>query len=99
MKEALVPIIAPEDQYTREDILSLGETARYLKPEAPLKKGILWVREKCRARSPNPIPFKNLGKNLVFSKLALSEWIRNTQPLKHTPHRRRTKSQMKKAAA
>jgi hypothetical protein len=94
---ARLPEAPPEDQYSRDDILSLEGAARWLKSEVPLKQGIRWVREKCRPRSPNPIPFKNLGKNLVFSKLAVSEWIRNTPRLKHSPHRRRTKAQMKKA--
>jgi hypothetical protein len=93
----LPPISPGVEAYSREDTASIEEMARWLKSEVPPKKGILWVREKCRPRSPNPIPFKNLEKNLVFSRLKVTEWIRNTPRLKHSPHRRRTRAQMEKA--
>jgi hypothetical protein len=94
-----LPPISPGvlEAYSHEDTASIEEMARWLKSEAPLKQGIRWVREKCRPRSPNPIPFKNLGKNLIFSRLKVTEWTRNTPRLKHSPHRRRTKAQMEKA--
>lgn len=92
----LPPIAPGVEAYSREDTASIEEIARWLKSEVPLERGIRWVREKCRARSPNAIPFTNLGKNLIFSRLKVTEWIRNTPPLKHSPHRRRTKAQMEK---
>jgi hypothetical protein len=93
-----LPPISPGvlEAYSREDTASIEEIARWLKSEVPPMQGIQWVREKCRPRSPNAIPFKNLGKNLIFSRLLVSDWIRNTPRLKHSPHRRRTKAQMEK---
>jgi hypothetical protein len=83
-----------------DDTMSIGEMARWLCSDDPPEKGIQWVREKCRPRSPNPIPFKNLGRNLVFSRIVVSDWIRNTQRTVHSPHRRRRTALhvMKKAA-
>ncbi len=82
-----------------DDTMSIGEMARWLRSDDPPEKGIQWVREKCRPRSPNPIPFKNLGKNLVFSRIEVSGWIRNTQRTVHSLHRRRTKLHVMKKAA
>jgi hypothetical protein len=87
-------------RFDPDDTMSIAEMARWLRSDDPPGKGIQWVREKCRPRSPNPIPFKNLGRNLIFSRIEVSDWIRNTQPTVHWPHRRRrtTLHVMKKAA-
>lgn len=53
---SLPPIAPGVPEYSREDTASIEEIARWLKSEVPLKQGIRWVREKCRPRSPNPIP-------------------------------------------
>ena len=91
---------AGEVLFGPDDTMSIGEIACWLRSDDPPEKGIQWVREKCRPRSPNPIPFKNLGRNLVFSRIAVSEWIRNTQRTVHAPHRRRrTKLHVMKRAA
>jgi hypothetical protein len=82
-----------------DDTMSIAEMARWLCSDDTPEKGIQWVREKCRPRSPNPIPFKNLGRNLVFSRIEVSDWIRNTQHTVHARHRRRTTLHVMKKAA
>lgn len=72
-----------------ENLITIEEMARRLRPDQPQEKGIAWVREKTRRRSPNPIPTYNLGRHLMFDWLQVSEWIRNLSRPIHAAHRRR----------
>src|SRR5689334_18839297 len=77
-----------------EDLITIQEMARRLRPDLSEERGIAWVREKCRRRSPNPIPVFNLGRHLMFDWVQVSEWIRSSPRPVHAPHRRRTKEQI-----
>jgi hypothetical protein len=74
-----------------ENLITIEEMARRLRPDISPEKGIAWVREKTRRRSPNPIPFHNLGRHVMFEWTAVSEWIRNLPRLVHAAHRRTRK--------
>ena len=87
---------ARQEPIPPEDLITIGEMARRLRPDVPAEKGIAWVREKCRRRSPNPIPVHNLGRHLMFEWTKVSEWIRNAPRPVHASHRRRTKEQIEK---
>jgi excisionase family DNA binding protein len=43
-----------------------------------LKVELSWVRQKTRARCPNPIPCYRVGRYIRFDWLAVSEWLRKT---------------------
>jgi hypothetical protein len=79
--------------FAPENLITIEEMARRLRPDVSEKQGIAWVREKCRRRSPNPLPVFNLGRHLMFDWIQVSEWIRNSPRPVHAPHRRRTKEQ------
>jgi hypothetical protein len=72
-----------------EDLITIQEMARRLRPDLTESEGIAWVREKCRRRSPNPIPVFNLGRHLMFDWIQVSEWIRNSPRPIHAAHKRR----------
>jgi hypothetical protein len=67
------------------NLITKEELARRLRPDDPLKKGIQWIREKVRPRSPNPLPCYNLGNHLMFHWPDVCEWIRNSPRPTHTP--------------
>jgi hypothetical protein len=93
---AAVPAVAEiQVAIPPQNLITIEEMARRLRPDLPLEKGIAWVREKCRRRSPNPIPVYNLGRHLMFDWIQVSEWIRNLSRPIHAPHHRR-KSTAKK---
>lgn len=81
-----------------DNLITIEEMARRLRPDVPAEKGIAWVREKCRRRSPNPIPVYNLGRHLMFDWTQVSEWIRNLSRPVHAPHRRRKNIKFKNVA-
>lgn len=74
-----------------ENLITIEEMARRLRPDVSAEKGIAWVREKSRRRCPNPIPAYNLGRHLMFEWTAVSEWIRNLSRPVHAAHRRTRK--------
>jgi hypothetical protein len=84
----------PAVGFNPADLLSIEELAQRL------KRDVLWVREKCRRRCPNPIPVYNLGRHLLFDWRQVSEWIVNSPRPVHAPHFRRKKKNLegKKAA-
>ncbi len=92
-------VVAPElpAAFNSEDLLPIEEIARRLCKSMTLKEGVAWVREKCRRRCPNPIPVYNLGRNLLFDWIQVSEWIRSSPRPIHAAHRRRTKEQIEAA--
>jgi hypothetical protein len=73
-----------------EDLISIEELA------ARLHTVVAWCREKCRRRCPNSIPVYNLGRHLLFSWTAVSEFIRKSPRPMHASHRRRTREQIEK---
>lgn len=79
----------PEVQLLPSNLITKEELARRLKPDDPLEKGIAWIREKCRRRSPNPLPCYNLGRHLMFNWPEVCDWIRNSPRPVHAPHNRR----------
>lgn len=81
-----------------QDLITIEEMARRLRPDQTPQKGIAWVREKCRRRSPNAIPVYNLGRHLMFDWRQVSAWIQNLSRPVHAPHRRR-KNTTKRVAA
>jgi hypothetical protein len=74
------------------DLITIEEMARRLRPDVSPEKGIAWVREKCRRRCANPIPVYNLGRHLMFDWIQVSEWIRNSSRPVHAYHNRRKKA-------
>jgi hypothetical protein len=90
---------APTSPFAPENLITIEEMARRLRPDVPQEKGIAWVREKTRRRSPNPIPAYNLGRHLMFDWILVSEWIRNTSRPIHSAHRRRKSATKLKVAA
>lgn len=85
-KLAVVPAPIPP-----ENLLTIEEMAKRLRPDVPAEKGIAWIREKSRRRCPNPIPAYNLGRHLMFDWVQVSEWIRNSPRPIHAAHKRRWK--------
>jgi hypothetical protein len=86
-----VPLSSSEDFLTGELIAEkLHHTAE-------------WVESKCRRRSPNPIPFHNVGKHRLFLWSEIHAWVMNSPKVIHSPHHRRTKTEvaaaLKKKAA
>ena len=53
-----------------------------------------WVESKCRRRSPNPIPFHNVGNHRVFLWSEVHAWVMNSPKVIHSRHRRRTKEEV-----
>jgi len=82
-----------------ENLITIEELARRLRPDVSPEKGIAWVREKCRRRSPNPIPAYNLGRHLMFDWTKVSAWIQGLSRPVHAPHRRRKNAAKLKVAA
>jgi hypothetical protein len=81
-----------------ENLITIQEMARRLRPDLSEEGGVSWVREKCRRRCSNPIPVFNLGRHLMFDWIQVSEWIRSSPRPVHARHRRRKKSEEMKAA-
>jgi hypothetical protein len=94
-----VPVQSISAPIPPEDLITIEEMARRLRPDVSPEKGIAWVREKCRRRSANPIPVHNLGRHLMFEWTKVSEWIRNAPRPVHAPHRRRKSATKLKVAA
>ena len=82
-----------------ENLITIQEMARRLRPDLPEPDGVAWVREKCRRRCSNPIPVFNLGRHLMFDWVQVSEWIRKSPRPVHAPHRRRKSATKLKVAA
>jgi len=69
---------APVVAFDPSDLITVEELANRLRPDLPLAKGVAWCREKVRRRTANAIPCFNLGKHLMFSWIAVSDWIRKS---------------------
>ena len=61
---------------------------------AKLHQTIAWVSEKCRRRSPNPIPYHNVGRHRLFLYSEVFAWVLNAPKVIHSRHRRRTKEEI-----
>jgi len=73
------PAVNPATQPTTEpfDVLTVEEVAALLR----VTPG--WVHEKCRARSRDPLPFRNVGRYLRFRRSAIIAWFnRSATPMK-----------------
>jgi hypothetical protein len=53
-----------------------------------------WVESKCRRRSPNPIPYRNIGNHRLFLWSEVYSWVMNSPKVIHSSHRRRTKAEV-----
>jgi hypothetical protein len=53
-----------------------------------------WVESKCRRRSPNPIPFHNVGNHRLFLWSEVYTWVMDSPKVIHPRHRRRTKDEI-----
>ena len=90
------PTITP---YEPGDALGIDAVATWLRPGVPREKGIAWVREKCRRRSPAQLPVKNLGRALLFSKIEITNWLQKLERPVHAAHPPRRRKKLAKAAA
>jgi hypothetical protein len=94
VKKKNMPVVPSTGEIPPENLITIEELAKRLHQTES------WVREKCRRRSPNPIPVYNLGRHLLFDWIQVSEWIRNSPRPIHSAHKRRWKKrpQERKAA-
>lgn len=79
----------PVNPYSPEDALSIEQVAAWLRPG--VSEGIAWVREKIRRRCANPIPVRNMGHALLFSKIEITNWLQNLERPRHAAHPPRRK--------
>jgi hypothetical protein len=59
-----------------------------------LHQTVEWVESKCRRRSPNPIPFHNVGNHRLFLWSQVYAWVLASPKVIHSRHRRRTKAEI-----
>jgi hypothetical protein len=64
--------VSPAAEY--DEILGPEELA------SRLKKEVGWVREKCRTRCPNPLPFHPDGGTVFFIWGEVFDWVRSQTP-------------------
>lgn len=88
LKEKELPVVVAAP-FLPGTLITIQEVARRLRPDDPPEKGVPWVREKVRRRSPNPMPCYNLGKHLMFDWIKISDWVRESARPVHAPHNRR----------
>jgi hypothetical protein len=59
-----------------------------------LHQTIECLESKCLRRSPNPIPFHNVGNHRLFLLSEVHAWMMNSPKVIHSRHRRRTKDEI-----
>jgi hypothetical protein len=96
-------VIPPEDLISIEEMRRLHSDDCHHRSEdfmtiemvaGKLHQSIEWVESKCRRRSPNPIPFHNVGNHRLFLLSEVHAWVMNSPKVIHSRHRRRTKTEV-----
>ena len=96
-------VIPPEDLISIEEMRRLHSDDCHHRSEdfmtiemiaGKLHQTIEWVESKCRRRSPNPIPFHNVGNHRLFLLSEVHAWVMNSPKVIHSRHRRRTKTEV-----
>ena len=84
--------------YSPDDVMSASAVAAWLRPDLSPEASLAWLREKTRHRCVSPLPCRNIGRCLLFSRIEITNWI---QSLERRPraYPRRTKAQMASRAA
>ena len=96
---APAPVFDPaEVSYSPSDVMSAEAVCAWLRPGVSLDQALKWLAEKCRHRCVAPIPCRNIGRALIFSRIEILNWLQNLQRTPRT-YPRRTKAQMAARAA
>jgi hypothetical protein len=101
MKEPVV-VIPPEDLISIEEVRRLHSADSHRSEDfltdemiaGKLHQTVDWVNSMCRRRSPNPIPFHNVGNRRLFLLSEVHAWVMNSPKVIHSRHRRRTKDEI-----